>query len=148
MKVIEHITDIDAPVASVWDVLVDVAAYRQWNPFLSIERFPERVGERLSVTVRAGKRAMTLRPTVTRLELGRSLCWSGRLFVPRLFDGAHELHVEPLEEGRSRFVHRETFRGVLVPFVGGTLRDTADGFAEMNAALRDRAETRAGARTA
>ena len=141
MKTIEHITDIEAPAGAVWAVLTDVAAYGDWNPFMSMERAPDRVGDRLSVTLRAGKRTITLKPTVTAFEPGRSICWLGRLFVPRVFDGAHELHVEPLDDGRSRFIHRETFRGVLVPFVGGVLRDTDAGFAAMNAALRARAET-------
>jgi hypothetical protein len=146
MRIIEHITDIDAPAASVWGVLTDVAAYPDWNPFMSMEMAPDRVGQRLSVTLRAGKRTMTMKPTVTALEPGGSICWLGRLFVPWIFDGAHELHVEPLEDGRSRFIHRETFRGVLVPFVRGVLRDTDAGFAAMNAALRTRAETLAARR--
>lgn len=144
MKIIEHITDIDAPAEVVWAVLVDVATYSDWNPFLTIDRAPERVGDRLSVTIRAGKRTTGFTPTVTVFEPGRSICWAGRLLLPRVFDGTHELHVEPLDGGRSRFVHRETLRGVLVPFIGGVLSDTDAGFAAMNAALRARAETLAG----
>ena len=41
---------------------------------------------------------------------------------------------------RTRYVQREEFHGVLVPFVGGMLRDTERGFEEMNAALKARAE--------
>jgi hypothetical protein len=142
MRTIEHSTDIDAPAALVWDTLMDIGAHGEWNPFLRIERAPERVGDRIVVTLSAGKRTMTIKPTVTVFEPGRSLCWIGHLVVPHVFDGAHEMHVEPLGETRARFVHRETFRGILVPFVGGILRDTDAGFAAMNAALRARCEAR------
>lgn len=146
MKRIEHVTDIDADPATVWAVLADVAAYPEWNPFLTIARLPERVGDRLDVTFTAGKRTTKIRPTVTVWEPGRTLCWKGTLGVPGIFDGAHELHVEPREGGGSRFVHRETFRGILVPFVPGILRSADAGFAAMNAALKDRAEARAATR--
>jgi hypothetical protein len=140
MKVIEHVTEIAAPTDAVWAVLIDPAAYPEWNPFLILTTRPERVGQRLSVTIRAGKRTMTLAPTVTTFEQGRSICWSGRLGVRGIFDGAHELHVERIDASRSRFTHRETFRGVLVPFMRSVLRDTDAGFAAMNAALAGRAE--------
>ena len=141
MKTIEHVTDIAAPPEVVWGMLRDVERYPEWNPLLRIERFPERVGERLAVTVRAGTRANRFKPAVLELEPGRALVWKGRLLLPGLFDGVHELRVEPREDGGSRFVHRETVRGVLVPLVGGILRDTDAGFAAMNEALRERAET-------
>jgi len=141
MKTIEHVTDIASSPEVVWGVLSDVDRYPEWNPLLRIERFPERVGDQLSVTVKAGKRENRFRPTVLELEPGRALVWKGRLLMPGLFDGVHELRVEPRDGGTSRFVHRETVRGVLVPLVGGILRDTDAGFAAMNEALRERAET-------
>lgn len=140
MKVIEHVTEIGAPAEAVWDVLVDVARYVEWNPFLTLTATPERVGQRLSVTIRAGKRTMTFAPVVTVFEQGRSICWAGKFLVPGLFDGAHELHLERIDSRRCQFTHRETFRGALVPFMGAVLSDTDAGFVAMNAALTTRAE--------
>lgn len=140
MKVIEHVIEIGAPSEAVWKILVDSASYEDWNPFLTRITTPERVGQRLSVTIRAGKRTMTFSPVVTLFEPGRSICWAGKLVVAGIFDGAHELHLEPLDAKRCRFTHRETFRGALVPFMGAVLRDTDAGFVAMNAALAARAE--------
>ena len=88
MKTIEHITVIDAPADAVWQVLVDVSRYADWNPFLTLDVAPQHVGQRLQVTARAGTRTMKFKPTVTVFEPGRSICWLGRLGAPRIFDGA------------------------------------------------------------
>ena len=52
---------------------------------------------------------MTFRPTVVALEAGALLRWRGRLGMPGLFDGEHELRVEGTGPETSRFTQRETF---------------------------------------
>jgi hypothetical protein len=140
MKIIEHTTDIAAPLDAVWEVLVDVDAYPAWNPFLAIDRAPTAVGEGIVVTVRPGRRTMTFRPTVITFETGREISWLGRFLLPRICDGTHTLALEPLPDGHTRFRQREVFRGLLVPLMRSMFRDTDAGFAAMNAALAARVE--------
>jgi hypothetical protein len=85
---------------------------------------------------------MTFRPTVLAFEDGTLIRWRGRLGMPGLFDGEHELRLEPIPDRGTRFVQRETFTGLLVPMMPRVLGDTATGFAAMNTALRDRAVSR------
>ena len=47
--------------------------------------------------------------------------------------------MEPGADGSTVFTQRETFRGALVPFVGGVLRKTEAGFEVMNVALKQQA---------
>jgi hypothetical protein len=94
------------------------------------------------VTIRAGRRTVKFRPIIQALEDGTLLRWRGRLGLPGLFDGEHELRVEATGPGTSRFTQRETFRGVLVPMMPRVLDDTDTGFAAMNAALKARATSR------
>jgi hypothetical protein len=77
---------------------------------------------------------------VTAYEPNRELRWLGRLGVPGIFDGEHAHEVEALPGGRTRYVQQERFRGILVPFVGGILRATEEGFRQMGDALKERAE--------
>ena len=142
MRTIEHTVDIQAPAATIWQILTDTDHYEEWNPFMP--RLSGRLapGERLTITVRPGTRTMTFRPTVLAVEDGTLICWRGRLGLPGLFDGEHELRLEPSPDGCTRFVQRETFTGLLVPMLPRVLDDTATGFAAMNVALRDRAEFR------
>lgn len=140
MKTIEHVTDIDAPAEAVWAVLSDTEHYPDWNPFLAIEQTPVAVGQKLNVTVRPGRRTMTFHPVVTTYTDGHEVSWLGHFLIPGFVDGAHTLSVEELPDGTSRFIQRETFRGLLVGMMKSTLRDTDAGFAAMNAALRDRVQ--------
>ncbi len=142
MRTIERTVDIQAPAVAVWRILTDTDTYADWNPFMPRLSGPFAAGERLTLTVRPGRRTMTFRPTVLAVEDGALIRWRGRLGMPGLFDGEHELRVEPMPDGGTRFVQRETFSGLLVPLMPRVLDDTATGFAAMNTALRNRAVSR------
>jgi hypothetical protein len=142
MKTIERAVEIQAPAATVWHILTDTDHYDDWNPFMTRLSGRFALGERLTVTIRPGKRSMTFRPTVLAVEDGTLIRWRGRLGMPGIFDGEHELRLERNSDGGTRFVQRETFTGLLVPLLRGVLHETETGFVEMNAALRDRAVSR------
>jgi hypothetical protein len=140
MRDVETSVEIEARPEQVWDVLTDTASYPDWNPFIRKLDGDLRVGERIHVQLQPpGGRAFSLKPTLRVVDAPRELRWLGRFGLPRIFDGEHRFVIEPLDGGtRSRFVHGESFRGVLVPFVGSLLRRTVTGFEAMNDALRDR----------
>lgn len=78
-------------------------------------------------------------------EPSAELVWRGSLPIPGLFAGRHYFRLEPAGGGACRLVHGEDFSGLLLPVMGGMLADTERGFHAMNAALKARAEARAGA---
>ena len=141
MRELRREIEIDARPERVWAVVTDFAAYPEWNPFIRRINGEAREGARLEVRIEPpGGQAMTFKPTVRAIEPNRELRWLGRLLVPGIFDGEHSLRIEQLNDGRSRFVQSEHFRGVLVRFTGGTLAKTDAGFEQMNAALKARVE--------
>ena len=142
MRRIETAIDIAAPPLVVWGVLVDFAAYPDWNPFIRRLQGEARVGARLEVTVQPpGSRAMTFKPTVLAAEPGRELRWLGRVLLPGLFDGEHSFRLDRTASG-CRLHHGETFRGILVPLFEKMLDNTERGFTALNTALKQRAERR------
>lgn len=85
-------------------------------------------------------RGMTLRPLVVEAAPNRELRWRGQTLMPGIFTGEHAFVIEPLG-GRTRFIHRERFTGILVPLLSRMLDGaTRRGFEAMNEALRKRAE--------
>lgn len=140
--------DIDASAATVWEVLVDLAAYPAWNPFIVTAEGDLEVGGRLTLRMQpVGGSAVTLRPTLVEVVDGRRLRWLGRLGVRGLFDADHLFSLEPRDGGGSRLVQQERFSGLLVPLFAGSLdRGTLPAFRAMNTALKDQAERVAAAR--
>ena len=83
--------DIDATPERVWQVLSDLPAYAEWNPFITEAEGAFVVGERVSVTVPPVNAFVQsrLRPTVREAAPGRQLrLWSrlDRLGIPGVFD--------------------------------------------------------------
>lgn len=134
--------EIDASAESVWQVLTNFPAYPQWNAAMYEIRGEAIPGTRLDVRVRpVGKLGVGFRVTVLRAEAGRELCWRGQLLLPSLFAGEHLFTIEPLGNGRVRFVQREVYTGLLVPVIMPILKASNRRlFGKMNRALKARVE--------
>jgi hypothetical protein len=144
MRTIESTTVIDAPLTDVWEVLSDGHQYGEWNPFITSVSGAFQRGARPTLRIAPpGKRAMTFRPRITDASPDRGLRWEGHLVLPGLCDAEHEFVLTPESPGRTRVTQRETFRGVLVPVLGGMLEPTRQGFDAMHEALRHRVRSRA-----
>ena len=142
MKEIENSIEIAASPERVWQVLTEFEKYPQWNPFIRRISGTIEEGSRLEVALGAsGKSAMTFRPVLLKVRANQEMRWLGRLLVPRIFDGEHSFAIEPIDQSRVRFTQSERFSGLLVPVFARSMdADTQRGFAEMNKALKTRAE--------
>jgi hypothetical protein len=141
MKELRTEIELEGTPQEVWEVLADLPAYGEWNPFIKKIDGEPRTGAKLEVRMEPeGERAMTFRPTVLAVEPGRELKWLGHLLVPGVFDGEHRWLIEEVGPGKVRFTQSERFGGILVPLLWKKLRDggTAKGFRAMNEALARR----------
>ena len=142
MKEIKNSIEIEASPERVWQVLTDFEQYPQWNPFMRRIIGSVEEGSRLEVTMGAsGKNAMTFRPVLLKVRVNQEMRWLGRLLLPKIFDGEHSFVLEPIDQNRVRFTQSEKFSGLLLPIFARSMdADTQRGFAEMNKALKTRAE--------
>ncbi len=141
MKEIKGSIEIEATIDRVWKVLMDFASYPEWNPFIRRISGEPKVNSRIEIAIRPpGRREMIFHPELKRLEPNQEIAWLGSLLIKGLFVGEHHLSVESIGPNRTCFVQRESFSGILVPFLGNLLRDTQKGFEQMNGALKLRAE--------
>jgi hypothetical protein len=133
--------EIDAPPPRVWSVLVDLPAYRAWNPFIVGAEGEVAVGSTLTLQMALpGREPMKISPQLLVVQPERELRWRGKLLLPGLFDGEHVFVLTPLDGGRTRLDHFEDFSGLLLPIARGMVYDaTVQAFHDMNAALAQRA---------
>jgi hypothetical protein len=138
---ISTVAEIAAPPSRVWSVLVDLPAYREWNPFIVEASGRVAEGETLSLRMALpGRDPMTIRPRLLVVEPERELRWKGKLLLPGLFDGEHAFVLTSLEGGRTRVDHWERFSGVLLPIARSLVYDdTVAAFQLLNDALATRA---------
>ena len=139
MRTMSATIRIDAAPMDVWAILTDLSGYSDWNPLFRSAAGEVAPGNR--ITLRsvhpANGRSMTVKPKIVAAEPGAELRWASSL--PGIISGEHSFVLTP-EEGGTRVVQSETFRGLLVPLSGKTLDRAADSFRELNEALKKRAE--------
>jgi hypothetical protein len=137
--------DIDATPERVWQVLTDLPAYAQWNPFITQAEGTFAVGERLSLRLPPVNALLrvTLRPTVLEVIPCRRLrlrSRQGRLGMPGLFDAEHTFTLTQ-HDGAVRLLEEQRLRGLLVAVMARPLnRRRLPALTAMNEALRDRSE--------
>ena len=140
--VIEHRLDVAAPVAVVWRVVVDLAAYGEWNPFVVACRSTLEPGTPIEMRVRVVPWfAQVQRETVFEHVPGERLCYGldGGFLGGVSSRRCHELAA--LDPGRTRYRSHFALSGRLGPLVRGLLGSRLqNGFGAMSHALRDRAE--------
>ena len=141
-RTIRSAIEIRAPLDVVWGVLTDFDAYPAWNPHVRRVIGKPHVGRRITIHTRPpGGRTVVMRPVVLDWTPPRELRWRATFVSPRLFSGEHGFRLEEQAPGRVRFTQDETFSGLLVPlYARMRLGATRLGFAQMNEALRTRAE--------
>jgi hypothetical protein len=141
--------DVAAPPERVWHALCDVSRYVAWNPYMTSADGDIVEGGQLDVwlTPLQGP-SMRVRPAVTVVEADHELAWRARVGPPGIL--AVEFHFEIEQTSVAvRLRQRGHFRGVMVPFVRNRML-TGHGppFIRMNEALKQRAESAAGATAA
>lgn len=142
MKTINTTILIDAPIATVWEILMDQKVYPQWNPFIKQLQGDLTPGKTIEATIQPpGQKAMRFTPLVKVNQTEKEFRWLGHLFIPGIFDGEHYFLLEDVGEGKTKFTHGEQFRGLfaglLLKMIG---KNTTAGFIAMNEALKARAE--------
>ncbi len=107
---------IQGTVAEVWDVLTNFAQYSEWNPLIHHVDGKLEIGEKVVISVKKGTEEQKFTCEVARLDPPHEFSWKFYEMMPFLYRGEHIFRVEPIDEQTVRYVNRETFEGLLVPF--------------------------------
>jgi hypothetical protein len=127
---------IDTDVQTVWRLLIDAAAFPNWNS--TVVRIEGTIGsgQRLGVHVPGSKMVMT--PTVSEMEPMRRMVWSDG--VPGVFRGVRVFTLEPDGARGADFVMSERFSGLVFALVRGGLPNFREVFESYARDLKREAE--------
>jgi hypothetical protein len=141
LRFIETDIEIEASAAEVWRVLSDFDRWPEWHPFVSGVSGRLAAGEQVALRKGSGDRSLTVRQKVAMVRDGEEFRLAGKLGVRGLLDNEHRFRVEPMGETRSRFLHGQAFRGVLVRLlIRKRGAASYEVFEQINEALKRRVE--------
>lgn len=134
---------IEATAERVFRILTDITRYHEWNPLIVSACGKVAAGETLDIRIRPpGKLDQPYVVEVLRVVPEREFIWLGHMKIKGVLDGTHFFELFPEGTNRVRLVHREEFRGLLVPLVWKAFLDTRmrEGFEALNRSLKAQAE--------
>jgi uncharacterized protein YndB with AHSA1/START domain len=139
---IEHNLEIDAPIATVWAVITDMADYSEWNPFVESCRSTLVVGEPIDMRVRMFEGfAQSQREFIQEHVPGQRLCY-GLAPMPLGALASRRCHeVTSIASDRTHYRSHFELSGWLAPVVRALLgRRLEHGFQSMSEAIGERAK--------
>lgn len=135
---------IEAPAATVWDLLTDAGTYADWNDAVVSIDGPIRQGETIRlVSVVDPKRTFKLK--VTQMRAPSTMVWSDGMPLG-LFKGERTYTITELGGDRCEFTMVERFTGPLAGLITKAIPDLTDSFNTFADSLRTAAEARADVR--
>ena len=130
--------DIVAAPARVWALLTDAAGFPSWNSTVTSIEGPIELGKKLAIRVPISPRVFT--PRVTAFESNRRMVWQDG--AAPMFQGVRVYEITPTNGG-SCFTMTETFSGLMLPMIAGSLPDFVPVFTQYAADLKRAAEAAA-----
>ncbi len=148
MREIRTTADIHAAPQRVWEVLGDLNAYKDWNPYITRAEGGVEVGGTLTLRLELpGGEALTVQPVVLEAEEPRELRWLWAKGFSGICDTEQCFVLVPKGENRTHVIHRMTCTGLALslPGIGPATNARLEtnfrqGLEAMNRALKSRAQ--------
>lgn len=132
--------EIDAPGEKVYAILADLEAYPEWNPYHRNVQGQFSEGAKLAVEVtRPDGKKISIPPHMLRITENQEITWGGG--IRGVFYGEHSFILSTTESGGTLLQHNEDFSGFAISFADLPPDVIAEGYHQMNLALKKRAES-------
>ncbi|WP_338790971.1 SRPBCC domain-containing protein [Bernardetia sp. MNP-M8] len=129
---------INASKEKVWNVLLDFPNYPTWNNFIKKIEGNSNLGGKIEAKMfpPAGL-PITFDGTICRNTPNKTLAWNGYMIARWLFEPTHIFEIEEKTENQILFIHREEYKGFIIPFIKFMLPTlVGKGFEVMNKDLK------------
>lgn len=137
--------DIDAPASFVWDILIDLPRYPEWNPYTVKVESTLRMGEPVNLYLPDPTRPGELLHVVEHLaafDRPTLLSWEMIASADNPDAARRDQIIEVLGDARCRYHSTDLFLGPTAPTVMAQHGEwVREGFSAVARALKQRAET-------
>ena len=136
---------IHADVSLVWNTLISLDHYSEWNPFITEASGTIKDGEKLGLVFSLPDEShYEFNPIVKNVDYHHEITWKGHLWTPGIFDGEHIFEFDVRGKETCVFRQRIKFSGISVPFIWDRFGSPCrEGSNKMNQKLKKRAEAMA-----
>jgi len=145
MREIRTEIEINAPIEKVWRIATDIDNWKEWSPIIKEASGVASLGSELSITMvseegKGGKDGPKYMPVVTNFQEPTLFRWRAKMMSESLFTNDKIFELERTTIG-TRLIHKELFRGMLVPLFWSKLKSHVPSMLEsMNDALKIKVE--------
>ena len=137
----EHSAIVNAPVATVWQVITDLPRYGEWNPFCLAAESTLQPGAPMRMTVQLMAKPQQVEEVMQTITPLEGFSYAMKPAPLGLLSSLRAHRLEALPDGRCRYVSQFQLRGPLSHVVKALLgKKLHSGFAAMTAAVKNRAE--------
>ncbi len=128
--------EIDAPREKVYAVLADLESYPEWNPYHRKVEGKFEEGADLTIHVlRPDGKQVEVPPHMLRIVENEEITWGGG--IHGIFYGEHSFFLEAKSGGKTLLRHNEDFSGIAIGFADLPPDVIAEGYHQMNMALKE-----------
>ena len=142
MKEIKAEINIASTSNKVWETLMDLENWSQWNPIVNNIQGNLIVGSELSITMSdsKGTDAKKYRATITELNKEKRFSFIATMMAKFMFSAERIIEIKPTEKD-ALFIQREIYTGIMVSLFWKKLSTDALGMLNsMNEALKKEVE--------
>ncbi len=133
--------EIRAPLSVVWDVLTNLRAYGEWNPFIVEADGQMSEGAVIATTVNfPGNRERNFKRRLLKLTPMTELRWSWTALLKAMAYSEQFFQLRAVSEERVRLAVGENLAGMFMPRTQPDLSRVSQGLTLMCQAIKRRAE--------
>ncbi|MCK0094295.1 SRPBCC domain-containing protein [Yoonia sp. F2084L] len=139
---VQATTEIEAAPEIVFDVLTNVAKWKDWSTWIHYEKGAVVLGAKPTFRLTPkGQAGYSFTPEIIVLDRPHHFAWVGRTGFKGVFDGEHHFRINLTEKG-CQLENVETYSGLMSPLMKRLpmMKEAPQGFAAMNDEIRIRAE--------
>jgi hypothetical protein len=129
--------NVRAAPATIWALLTNAADFPRWNSTIKSLEGDIAVGKKLALRVTVAPERV-FKPKVTELVPEQRMVWSDG--AAPMFKGVRVFTLSGRPDGSTDFSMVETFSGVMLPLIKGSLPDFGPPFEQYAADLKREAE--------